>query len=95
MVGDAVLPLGVTESYPLPGVTTLIRLEPHVWGRDESGNLVQGCFRAAGIYLPDTSPSANGIVASASSTEKLIGGLTIVSLGVGIIATVASLRGRK
>ncbi|RPH62420.1 MAG: hypothetical protein EHM89_05620 [Acidobacteria bacterium] len=95
MVDDPAVPLGTTESYPLPGVTTLIRLEPHSWSRNSDGDLVQGCFRAGGIYLPSGSPSAEGITAPESSTNKLIGGLTIVSLAVGIAATVASFKDKS
>ena len=95
LVDDQSVPLGTTESYPLPGVTTLIRLEPHLWSRDETGNLIQGCFRAAGIYLPSAAPSAETITAPMSGTTKLIGGLTVVSLSVGIIATAVALRKRK
>ena len=93
LVDDQSVPLGTTESYPLPGVTTLMRVEPHMWGRDAAGNLVQGCFRATGIYLPSGAPPAESITApSMSRTTKIIGGLTMVSLSVGIIATVAALR---
>lgn len=96
LVDDQSVPLGTTESYPLPGVTTLIRVEPHMWGRDEGGNLIQGCFRAAGVYLPSAAPSVESIKAPAMSrTTKLIGGLTVVSLSVGIIATAASLKKRR
>jgi hypothetical protein len=92
LVDDQAIPLGTTESYPLPGVVTLIRIEPHIWSRSDGGELVQGCFRAGGIYLPSGAPSAEGIMASESSTNKLIAGLTVVSLGVGIVATVVSFR---
>lgn len=96
LVDDQSVPLGTTESYPLPGVTTLMRVEPHLWGRDKTGNLIQGCFRAAGIYLPSAAPSAESITApTMSGTTKAIAGLTVVSLSVGIIATVAALRKRK
>lgn len=87
LVNDQGLPLGATESYPLPGVVTLIRLEPHTWTRDEGGALVQGCFRAASVYLPDRS-----LEPPEDPTSKLIGGLTIASLAVGIVATVASFK---
>src|SRR5689334_22404057 len=58
---DQTLPLGATESYPLPGVTALVRVEPHVWAPDPQGVLVPGCFRAAAIYLPENlvAPSSN------------------------------------
>jgi hypothetical protein len=92
IAADSAVPLGTTESYPLPGVTTMIRAEPHVWGRDDVGNLVQGCFRAGVVYLPSGSPSAETITPpeEMSRTSKIIGGLTVASLAVGIIATVAT-----
>jgi hypothetical protein len=91
LVDDAAVPLGVTESYPLPGVTTLIRVEPRVWGRDEKGDLVQGCFRAGGVYLPSGSPPAETITSpEVSTTSKIIGALTIASLAVGTVATLAT-----
>lgn len=92
---DQSVPLGTTESYPLPGVTTLIRVEPQAWGRNDSGGLVQGCFRVGGIYLPSQTVSAETLTAPESTTNKVITALTIASLGVGTIATVASLRKKK
>lgn len=89
--------LGAIESYPLPGVTALIRVEPHVWGRDaQSGALVQGCFRAGGIYLPDESATSETVTAP-TSTDKLsktIAVLTAMSLAVGTIATLVSWRSK-
>lgn len=92
VVADETVPLGATESYPLPGVTVLVRIEPRVWGRDAHGDLVQGCFRSAGVYLPSdaasviTPPTTDG-------TSKLVGYLTVASLAVGTVATIASLKG--
>lgn len=85
LVDDTSIPLGTTESYPIPGVTTLIRLEPRVWARDAHGDLIQGCFRSSVVYLP-TVEAPTGL----SRTEKIIGGLTVVSLAVGIVATLAT-----
>jgi hypothetical protein len=88
-IADVSIPLGSTESYPLPGVTTLIRIEPRVWSRDASGNLVQGCFRSGGIYLPD-----NGAMAPSQEKDggwgKAIAVLTVASLAVGTAATLYS-----
>jgi len=88
MIGDQALPLGSTSSYPLPGVVTLIRLEPHTWRRNVDGQLEQGCFRSASVYLPE----AERVEAPESPTSKLINRLTIASLAVGIVATFVSLR---
>ncbi len=85
LIADAAVPLGTTESYPLPGVTTMLRIEPHAWSRDAQGGLVQGCFRAAGIYLPSGTPE--GAAASSSKWEKAVTVLTVASLVVGIGAT--------
>jgi hypothetical protein len=81
----------------LPGVTTLIRVEPRVWGRDAGGNLVQGCFRTGGVFVPDGTPDAAGITppSTSSKAEKVITALTIASLSVGTVATVVSLRRRR
>ena len=92
IVDDPSVPLGATESYPLPGVTVLMRVEPRVWSRDANGNLVQGCFRSTGIYLPSgtmaiTPPTTGG-------TSKVVGVLTAVSLVVGIGATLVSMGGK-
>lgn len=83
---DTSVPLGSTESYPLPGVTTLIRIEPHAWSRDAQGNLVQGCFRTGAIFLPAT----ESVTPPTSSVDKTVGVLTAVSLVVGTAATLAS-----
>lgn len=93
LVDDASVPLGTTESYPLPGVTTLIRVEPHVWGRDAQGALVQGCFRAGVVFLPSGAPAEQLTAPSPDKTAKIVGTLTAASLVVGIIATLASLGG--
>jgi len=93
---DTSLSLGATESYPLPGVTVLIRIEPHVWGRDEHGDPVQGCFRAALIYLPSVATS--GAITPPSDSDKIsktVGILTAVSLAVGTVATIVTLRNGK
>ena len=97
---DQTVPLGATESYPLPGVVTLIRVEPHAWGRDSAGNLVQGCFRGAGLFLPSASPAGAGAVTPPAPTEgdgvsKAVGVLTAVSLAVGTVATIATIKGGK
>jgi len=89
--------LGATESYPLPGVTVLIRVEPRVWGRDAQSNaLVQGCFRVGGIYLPDENvpPETLSTPTSADRLSKTIAILTAVSLAVGTVATLASWRSK-
>jgi hypothetical protein len=89
VIDDPAVPLGATESFPLPGVTTLIRIEPRVWGRDEKGDLVQGCFRAAGIYIPAGAPEGAGITppSSKSGWDRAIAVLTVASLAVGTAAT--------
>ena len=87
-------PLGTTESFPLPGVVALIRVEPQVWGRDATGTLVQGCFRAGAIYLPSGSASGGGpdsaSTASSDSLTRTVTILTGVSLVVGTVATLAA-----
>ena len=90
MIDNQSVALGATESFPLPGVTTLIRIEPRTWSKDAQGNFSEGCFRAAGIYLPSGSPSAASIPASSDKLSKTIGVLTVVSLAVGTVATLAS-----
>jgi hypothetical protein len=95
VAADAAVPLGTTESFPLPGVTVLLRVEPHVWGRDAQGNLVQGCFRAGAIFLPSGAPTIPITPPQESGSGKLVVGLTVTSLAVGIIATLASLGGDK
>lgn len=97
IANDPSISLGATESYPLPGVTTLIRVEPRVWGRDAQGTLVEGCFRAGGIFLPTSAPPAAGAAtppSSGGSLEKTIGILTVASLAVGTVATLVTW-GRK
>ncbi len=81
---DESVPLGSTESYPLPGITTLIRIEPHAWGRDASGNLVQGCFRTGAIFLPSEAASQEK---GGGGWDKAIAVLTVASLAVGTAAT--------
>jgi hypothetical protein len=89
---DQSVPLGATESYPLPGVTTLIRVEPRVWTRDAQGALVQGCWRSTGIFLP----SGAGVTppSSGDSLSRTVGLLTAVSLAVGTAATLAAWKRR-
>lgn len=97
VAADEAVALGATESFPLPGVTALIRVEPHVWARNEQGALVQGCFRTGVVFLPSGAPAVTPPSAppSESGAAKLVTGLTVTSLAVGIIATIASLGGGK
>lgn len=94
LVDDPSVPLGATESYPLPGVTVLLRVEPRVWSRDARGNLTQGCFRSVGIYLPETESSITSPATTTDGTGKVVGVLTAISLVVGIGATVVSMSGK-
>lgn len=89
IASDLSVPLGATESYPLPGVTTLIRVEPRVWGRDEQGNLMQGCWRVGGIFLPSGAAAGAGITPpERDGWSRAAVVLTVVSLAVGTAATV-------
>lgn len=92
MVDDQSLPLETTENYPIPGVTVLIRIEPRVWGRDAQGNLVHGCFRSGGVYLPTGVFFAETVSPPSSSSgwDKAVNVLTVGSLAIGIIATLAA-----
>jgi hypothetical protein len=91
IVDDPAVPLGATESYPLPGVTTLIRIEPRVWSRDAQGNLVEGCWRSAGIFLPSGAAAGSGVTPpSSDGLSKTVGIFTVVSLVVGTVATLAT-----
>jgi hypothetical protein len=88
MAANQTIPLGTTEGHPIPGITTLIRVEPRVWARDTQGTLIQGCFRVGAIYLPSGTPA---ILTTAeppmSKMSKAVMALTAVSLTVGIAAT--------
>lgn len=91
MASDESISLGATSSYPLPGVTTLIRVEPRVWSRNEKGELVQGCFRVGGIFLPIGAPEGAGATPpDRSGWEKAATVLTVASLAVGTVATLAT-----
>lgn len=92
IAADLAVPLGATESYPLPGVTTLIRVEPRAWRRDDQGNLVQGCFRVGGIFLPSGAAPGSGITPPSTGLDRTIGILTALSLVVGTAATLATWR---
>jgi hypothetical protein len=90
IAADQTVPLGTTESYPLPGVTTLIRIEPRIWSRNEQGVLVQGCFRSGSIYLPAAAAAGAGTAPSETGLAKAAAVLTVVSLAVGTAATLAA-----
>lgn len=91
MALDESMPLGSTASYPLPGVTVLIRVEPRAWGRNDKGELVQGCFRVGGIFLPSGAPEGAGATPpERSGWEKAATVLTVASLAVGTVATLAA-----
>lgn len=92
MVANQSLPLGSTESFALPGITALLRVETHPWARGDDGQHVQGCFRVADVYLPADEPHRESVVAPAQSVDglaKTIGVLTVVSLVVGTATTLA------
>ena len=93
LAADQSVPLGTTESFPLPGVVTLIRVEPQVWGKDDKGNLVQGCFRSGSVYLPYGTGQGAGIrPPQVDGWSRAATILTVASLSVGTVATVASFR---
>lgn len=95
---DGSVSLGSTESYPLPGVTVLIRVEPRAWGRDNQGNLVEGCFRVGGIYLPTMATPTGAITPPSGGNDKLtkaVGILTATSLAVGTVATIVTIRSKS
>jgi hypothetical protein len=93
LAADSSIPLGTTESFPLPGVVTMIRVEPQIWGRNDKGDLVQGCFRVGSIYLPAASSGMTFPPISGWSKAGAI--LTVLSLSVGTVATVVSMRGGR
>jgi hypothetical protein len=89
LASDGSVPLGATESFPLPGVTALLRVEARAWLRGADGALAEGCFRVGGVYLPDDS----GLTAPAPRDEgwsRTVAILTAASLGVGLLATLSS-----
>ena len=92
IAADQTVSLGATESYPLPGVTVLLRVEPHTWNRDNTGNLIEGCFRAGAPYLPEGTPSVAETVNAPAEDGwgKTVTVLTAVSLVIGIGATLAA-----
>jgi len=87
LVDDPSVPLGTTESYPLPGVMVLVRIEPHAWGRDAQKNLIPGCFRAGGLYLPSAAPAVGS---TTDGWTKAVAVFTVASLVVGTVATLAT-----
>jgi len=89
LAGDSTVALDTTESFPLPGVTALVRVEARPWLRGADGSLAEGCFRVGGVYLPIDSPPT----APARRDEgwsRTVAILTAASLGVGLLATVSS-----
>jgi hypothetical protein len=96
LAADENVPLGTTESFPLPGVVTMIRVEPRIWGKDEKGNFVQGCFRTGSVYLPYAAATGAGITPpQVSGWSKAATILTVASLAVGTVATIVSMRGKS
>lgn len=87
---DASVPMGTTESFPLPGVAALIRVETHVWGPDGAGKLAAGCYRVAGVYLPLEKATLVQPVTRESTWTKTAAILTAVTLSIGLAATLTS-----
>jgi hypothetical protein len=91
IAADQTVPLGATESYPLPGVVTLLRAETRVWGHNEQGALVPGCFRVGGIYLPVGAAAGAAVTPpEPDKISKVVGWLTATSLVVGTVATLTT-----
>lgn len=92
LADDAQVPLGTTETFPLPGVTALIRVEPRLWQNGEPG-----CFRAGAVYLPafTTETVVAPTAKDRTKLEVTIAVLTVASLTVGTIATLSSLSRRR
>jgi len=106
---DMGLPLGTTESYPLNGTTALLVVEPHPWTHNDRGETVEGCFHAAGVYVPAHEKCPEGQVwyegimqcvtpkaETSAASSKFVGFLFITSLLVGLAINVPALiRGHK
>jgi len=90
VASDQTVPLGATESFPLPGVTVLIVCEPHAWSTDAAGNAVEGCFHGATVFLP-TGAAPPAAPTAPSSLSTAVGVLTLVSLVAGLWLTVPEL----
>jgi hypothetical protein len=93
LAADTTVPLGATESFPLPGVTALIRVEARAWLRGADGSLAEGCFRVGGVYLPAENEEAivrPPILVNESPWAKAAAILTVVTVGAGIIAGLTS-----
>lgn len=59
---------------------------------------MEGCFRATGVYLPAETTPVNQVIppsTDSSGLAKVIGVLTVLSLVVGTVATVASWQSKK
>jgi len=95
MALDPGVPMGATESFPLPGVVALLRVETHVWGPDpgSAGKIVAGCFRVTGVYLPAETTTLVQPVTRESDWTKVAAVLTAVTLSIGLAATLASWAG--
>jgi hypothetical protein len=90
MAMDTAVPMGTVESFPLPGVVALIRVETHVWGPDGAGKLAAGCYRVAGLYLPVEKRTLVQPVTRESTWTKTAAVLTAVTLSIGLAATLTS-----
>lgn len=90
LAGDPGISLGATESYPLPGVVALMRVEPRIWRRGAQDSLIEGCFRSTVLFLPSGAAAGAGITPPSESdrTAKIVGVLTAISLVVGTVATI-------
>jgi hypothetical protein len=80
---DMSKPLGTSESVPIPGMTVIVRLDPHTWTTGPGGQHLAGCFHGATVYLPDhhilppSTPSRGARVVEGLSLLSIIGGLAL------------------
>jgi len=91
LANDMTKPLGYTETIYSGGVPLLLRVDPHTWSSDSSGNSIAGCFHGVDVWVPSATPTTPATPASESSFGGTAATLFALSLGLGAVVSAISI----
>jgi len=77
LANDMSKPLGYSDTIYSSGVPIVVRVDAHTWTTDASGNVVEGCFHGADVFVP-VPGSSPATPASSSSPSASLFSLALV-----------------
>lgn len=92
LANDMTKALGYTEMVYSGGVPLILRVDPHTWTTNASGEVIAGCLHGVGVYVPSAAtivpPATPPTTSSGSGTTNT---LLVASIGLGAIVSALSI----